>query len=241
MLDCVFPVCRSHAERSPGAGEAVLGGEAHGSGRAEDDVWARAGVATATAVSREDTAAPPQQQRAPCVPDAHAARQAATVDGGAVSGVMKDIYLARVASIIHNLILIRYTPWYEHMEAKCTPGISYTVRSMESVKCVKPQRDFWDADSVWVSQVYQWVMTISSSSSSLRVAIRSRQWGGIWSTIKSRDVTHSFLLQVSFESGLHRPTISVEVHCGIQTVQSNTTTIPKRYWNLSRMAACTHS
>lgn len=124
MLDCVFAVCRSHAERSPGAGEAVLRGEAHGTGGAEDDVWARAGVATATAVSRENAAASPQQQRAPRVPDTHAAWQAATVDGGAVSGVMKDIYITRVESIIHSLSLIRYTPFYEYVEAKCAPGIS---------------------------------------------------------------------------------------------------------------------
>lgn len=80
-----FNVCRPHAECGPGAGEAVSGGEAHGSGGAEDDVRARAGVSTATAVTRENAAAPPQQQRPPHVPhDARTARQAAAVDRGTV-------------------------------------------------------------------------------------------------------------------------------------------------------------
>lgn len=83
----VSHVCRPHAECGPGAGETVPGGEEGGSGGAEGDVRTRAGVATATAVSGENTATPPQQQRAPHVPDAHTTRQAAAVDRGAVSGM----------------------------------------------------------------------------------------------------------------------------------------------------------
>lgn len=78
-------VCRPHAECGPGVGEAVSGGEAYGPGGAKDDVRKRAGVAAATAVSRENLTASPQQQRPPHVLNARAARQAATVDGGAVS------------------------------------------------------------------------------------------------------------------------------------------------------------
>lgn len=120
-------MCRPHAECGARAGETVPGGEAHGSGGAADDVRARAGVASATAVSRENAAEPPQQQRPPRVPDEHVTQQTADMDGGAVSGALDAQSLMHILdsamrpALYYRLSLALNSSVYagQHVRARC--------------------------------------------------------------------------------------------------------------------------